>query len=87
MATLPDIIKLMSDEFSPPSRLGIGRRPFDINGGRGKAVNLVSWSDSSRQGIHPASKLDAKWHDSSGGSWNETCTVLSPPEESVEVGE
>ena len=40
--------------------LGIGTRPFDIKGGRGKAINLVSWSDGSRQVIHPVSKLDAK---------------------------
>ena len=57
MATPLDI---MSDEFSPPSRLGIGMRPFDVKGGKGMAVNLVSWSDNSRQGVHPVSKLDAK---------------------------
>ena len=44
-----------------PELLGpIGTRPFDIKSGRGKAINLVSWSDDSRQVIHPVSKLDAK---------------------------
>ena len=76
---LPGIVKVMLDASPSPftehgfnASPGIGTRPFDIKGGMGITTTLVNWSDSSRQGIHPGSKLDGIWHASSNGSWNES---------------